>query len=64
MKINNGNNLLKELSAIFDVQHMSDPPQFSQGQTNLKIYLLTKTSFGWTILNNISHMIIACWNPT
>ena len=46
MKINNGNNLLKELPAIFDVQHMSDPPQFSQGQTNLKIYLLTKTSFG------------------
>ena len=46
MKINNGNNLLKELSAIFDVQHMSDPPQFSQEQTNLKIYLLTKTSFG------------------
>ena len=45
IKMNNSNNLLKDFSAIFYVQHISDPLQFSQRRDNLKIYLFTKTSF-------------------
>ena len=50
MKINKSNKLLKGFSAIFYVQHISNSLQFSQQQINLKIYLLTKTSFDLTVL--------------